>query len=216
MARFLGEPVVLVDPHGGPAGAAAGSTAAAGGSAATCVALVDVGGDVLAHGDEPGLASPLCDAVLLAAARARSSLPVRRRRVRRRLRRRADADEVLERVAEVAAAGGLLGAWGPTPEETDAAGGRRRRGADRGERHGAALRARRARARRRSAAGAARVELTPLGAVSFYFDPLVADRERRAARRCGRRARTARGRRGDPRRARSPPELAFERRVYAG
>ena len=30
--------------------------------------LVDVGGDVLAHGDEPGLASPLCDAVMLAAA----------------------------------------------------------------------------------------------------------------------------------------------------
>ena len=30
--------------------------------------LLDVGGDVLAHGDEPGLASPLADAVLLACA----------------------------------------------------------------------------------------------------------------------------------------------------
>ena len=29
--------------------------------------LLDVGGDVLAHGDEPGLASPLCDAIVLAA-----------------------------------------------------------------------------------------------------------------------------------------------------
>ena len=31
------------------------------------IVLLDVGGDVLAHGDEPGLASPLCDAVVLAA-----------------------------------------------------------------------------------------------------------------------------------------------------
>src|SRR5437588_312857 len=29
--------------------------------------LVDVGGDVIAHGDEPGLRSPLADAVMLAA-----------------------------------------------------------------------------------------------------------------------------------------------------
>ena len=29
---------------------------------------MDVGGDVLGHGDEPGLASPLCDAILLASA----------------------------------------------------------------------------------------------------------------------------------------------------
>ena len=56
------------------------------------IALVDVGGDVLAHGDEPGLASPLADAVLLAAARHLATRPARRRRrVRRRLRRRADA-----------------------------------------------------------------------------------------------------------------------------
>jgi hypothetical protein len=32
------------------------------------IVLLDVGGDVLAHGDEPGLASPLADAVLLACA----------------------------------------------------------------------------------------------------------------------------------------------------
>jgi hypothetical protein len=30
--------------------------------------FIDVGGDALAHGDEPGLGSPLCDAVMLAAA----------------------------------------------------------------------------------------------------------------------------------------------------
>jgi hypothetical protein len=69
MARFLGEPVALIDPHGGPAGAAAGIEAAAARLGCDSVALVDVGGDVLAHGDEEGLASPLCDSILLAAAR---------------------------------------------------------------------------------------------------------------------------------------------------
>jgi len=54
----------------------AGARAAAEGIAAACerlgcdhVVLADVGGDVLATGAEPGLASPLCDAVMLAAAR---------------------------------------------------------------------------------------------------------------------------------------------------
>ena len=32
------------------------------------IVFLDVGGDALAHGDEPGLGSPLCDAVMLAAA----------------------------------------------------------------------------------------------------------------------------------------------------
>src|SRR4029079_17044963 len=32
------------------------------------VVLLDVGGDVLATGSEPGLSSPLCDALLLASA----------------------------------------------------------------------------------------------------------------------------------------------------
>jgi hypothetical protein len=59
---------VLVDPNGGPFGAAAGIAAAAAHLGCDCVVLLDVGGDVLAHGDEPGLASPLADAVLLAAA----------------------------------------------------------------------------------------------------------------------------------------------------
>ena len=70
MARFLGERTVLVDPNPGPA---RGRRGAGGrlprGSAATRSLLVDVGGDVLAHGEEPGLASPLADSILLAAAR---------------------------------------------------------------------------------------------------------------------------------------------------
>ena len=42
------------------------------------VVFVDVGGDVLAEGAEPGLRSPLCDAVMLAVAGrlARAGRPV--------------------------------------------------------------------------------------------------------------------------------------------
>jgi hypothetical protein len=116
MAEFLGEPTVLIDVRGGPEVVADGLAAAAERLACDLVVFVDVGGDVLAQGDEPGLRSPLCDAMMLAAAA--------------RLGRRGhavigglfgigcDAEltpaQVLERLARVAAAGGLVGARGLT------------------------------------------------------------------------------------------------------
>src|SRR3954452_22168607 len=68
MAEFLGEPTVLVDVARGPAAIAAALTEAAARLEVDLVVSPDVGGDVLAHGHEPGLGSPLCDAVMLAAA----------------------------------------------------------------------------------------------------------------------------------------------------
>jgi hypothetical protein len=68
MAELLGEETVLVDANRGPATIAAGLGEAAAALGCDLIVFVDVGGDVLAHGDEPGLGSPLCDAVLLAAA----------------------------------------------------------------------------------------------------------------------------------------------------
>src|SRR4051794_8432169 len=62
MAEFLGEPTVLVDVLGGPAGIASGLTRAASELEVDLIVFADVGGDVLAHGSEPGLGSPLCDA----------------------------------------------------------------------------------------------------------------------------------------------------------
>src|SRR5947207_1231581 len=53
---------------GGPAAVADAIAGAAGTLDCDLCVLLDVGGDVLAHGDEAGLASPLCDAVMLAAA----------------------------------------------------------------------------------------------------------------------------------------------------
>lgn len=68
MAAVLGRDVVLVDPNGGPAEIADGLATAAAALDCDVVVLLDVGGDVLAHGDEAGLASPLADSIVLAAA----------------------------------------------------------------------------------------------------------------------------------------------------
>ena len=68
MATHLGRPVLLLDITGGPAGARRpGSPRRPRELGCDAIVLLDVGGDVLAHGDEPGLASPLCDAIVLAA-----------------------------------------------------------------------------------------------------------------------------------------------------
>jgi hypothetical protein len=68
VARATGSRTVLVDPNPGPRAVAAALDDAAKRLGCGRIVLLDVGGDVLAHGDEPGLASPLADAVLLAAA----------------------------------------------------------------------------------------------------------------------------------------------------
>ena len=68
MAGLLGKETVLVDPTGGPATVAAGLRAAMRRLDCDLAIFIDVGGDVIARGDEPGLGSPLCDAVMLAAA----------------------------------------------------------------------------------------------------------------------------------------------------
>jgi len=117
MADFLGQETVLVDVLGGPAAIAAGLGAAADRLSADLIVFADVGGDVLAHGHEASLGSPLCDAVMLAAA-------VRMERDGRDVLGAVfgpgcDGEltlaEVSDRLADVAAAGGLAGARGLTP-----------------------------------------------------------------------------------------------------
>ena len=76
VARATGERTVLVDPGRGPRAIAQALDDAAGQLGCGRIVLLDVGGDVLAHGDEPGLASPLADAVLLACARFLRTPPV--------------------------------------------------------------------------------------------------------------------------------------------
>jgi hypothetical protein len=116
MAQFLGERTVLIDISDGPAAVASGLAAAVAQLGCDLTVFIDVGGDVLAHGDEPGLRSPLCDAVMLAAA---SLLHGGGHAVLAGIfGTGCDAEltqeEVLRRLARVAAAGGLLGARGLT------------------------------------------------------------------------------------------------------
>jgi hypothetical protein len=121
MADFLGEETLLLDVGGGPAAIAAGLAQAAAQLEADLIVFADVGGDVLAHGHEPGLGSPLCDAVMLAAA-------VRLEREGHEVLGAifgpgCDGEltlaEVSARLADVAAAGGLAGARGLTPPVAD-------------------------------------------------------------------------------------------------
>jgi hypothetical protein len=171
MAGLLGEETVLVDMTRGPRAIAdglAGATAALG---CDLIVFVDVGGDVLGHGDEPGLASPLCDAVMLAAAShlADAGRPVLGAVFGAGCDGELPPDVVLERVAEVAAAGGLAGVRGLTPAVA--------------ERLAAAVEAIPTEASAQALrcfygetgpttirGGRRTVELTPAGGLTFYYD----------------------------------------------
>ena len=176
MAEFLAEPTVLVDVNRGASTVARGLAAAVERLRCDLVVLVDVGGDALAHGDEPGLASPLCDAVMLAAGvllAEERSVPVLAGVFGIGCDGELAPSEVLERLAEVAAAGGLAGVRGLTeavverleaavaviPTEASAQALRCYRG-DLGE---AAIRA-----------GRRSVQLSPVGATTVYLDPAAA------------------------------------------
>ena len=175
MARHLGEPVMLLDPGGGPVAVADALADAARALGCDLVALTDVGGDVLAHGDEPGLGSPLADAVCLAAAPllAQRGLALLGALFGAGCDGELTPAEVAARVAELADAGGYLGAWGPgsvglarleaaveqIPTEASAMALRCARGA---------LGPTPIRGGRRT------VQLTAAGGLVFFFDPLTA------------------------------------------
>jgi hypothetical protein len=118
LAEMLGVQTVLVDPTIGPAAIADGLQAAAEMMGVDLIVFLDVGGDALAHGDEPGLGSPLCDALLMAAADllAERGVPVLGALFGIGCDGELTPTEVLERLAEVGVANGLAGAVGLTPE----------------------------------------------------------------------------------------------------
>ena len=183
MAELLGEETVLVDATLGPATIADGLAAAASELGADLIVFVDVGGDALAHGDEPGLASPLCDSLMIAAAAhlakrsvcpggglpADDAVPVLGGIFGVGCDGELTPDEVLGRLAEVAAAGGFAGAHGLTasvaarldqavaavPTEASAQALR----CFRGEAGQSTIRQ-----------GRRTVDLSPVGALTFYFD----------------------------------------------
>ena len=182
MAGHLGKPTLLLDINGGPRSLAIGLAEAATELGCDAIIVLDVGGDVLAHGGEPGLASPLCDAVVLAATlflqrgaeRPKSDLGWHGEVIAAVYGPGCDGEltpeEVLERITQLQSAGALLGAWGLTPracELVEAA-------AEVVPTEASLQAARCARGERGSVpirGGRRNVELSPLGALTFFFDP---------------------------------------------
>jgi hypothetical protein len=185
MANHLGRPVLLLDITRGPRALATGLGEAAGELGCDAVVLIDVGGDALAHGHEAGLASPLCDAIVLSA-----SMILARSAERGASDDAATAaviagiygpgcdgeltpDEILERIAELQSAEALLGAWGLTPAACELV----ESAAETVPTEASLMAVRCARGERGTAtirSGRRKVELTPLGGLTFFFDPLAA------------------------------------------
>jgi hypothetical protein len=118
MAAVIGEEVLLVDVNGGVNGVVEGLTAAMTQLNTDLLVGIDVGGDSLAHGGEPGLRSPLADSIILAAF---AELERRGRRVVWGVfgygsDGELSTEEIESALSKIAAAGGLLGAWGLTPK----------------------------------------------------------------------------------------------------
>ena len=172
MARFLGHETVLVDVTGGPGPVAEGVEAAATALDVDLLVFVDVGGDVLATGSEPGLASPLCDAVMLAAA-ARlaggSSRPVLGAIFGPGCDGELTLDEVAGQISMLGGAGALAGMRGLTPAVAE-----RLEGAIRAVPTEASAQAVRCFRGARGAApirgGQRSVPLSPAGATTTFFD----------------------------------------------
>jgi hypothetical protein len=174
MATHLGKPVLLLDITRGPQALGEGLAQAAEELACDAVVLLDVGGDVLAHGEEPGLASPLCDAIVLAAGLflARST-EVIGAVYGPGCDGELTPDEVLGRITELQSAEALLGAWGLTPRAC----GLVEKAADVVPTEASLMAVRCARGERGEVpirGGKRSVELTPLGALTFFFDPVAA------------------------------------------
>jgi hypothetical protein len=175
MAEHLGTDTVLVAVDRGPSAIADGLADAAAELEADLLLFIDVGGDVLGNGTEPGLASPLCDAVMLAAGAhlQERGLTVAGAVFGPCCDGELTVEEILDHLARVAAARGLLGtraidpamadelaaAAAAVPTEASAQAIR----CARGEIGTAMIRK-----------GRRAVPLSPLGATIVYFDPAAA------------------------------------------
>jgi hypothetical protein len=174
MAGFMCTDTVLLDISGGPASVAEGIASAARLLDCDLCLMIDVGGDVVAQGDEPGLASPLCDALMLAAGvRLAAQMPTVAGVCGAGCDGELTPDEVLERLTVLSATGALLGASGITPAVAD----QLEAAAAVVPTEGGAMVVRCARGDTGTAqirSGKRTVRLTPLGALTFFFDPVAA------------------------------------------
>ena len=175
MAEFLGQPTVLITLDQGPASIALSLDQVARRLERDLLVFIDVGGDVLAQGHEPGLRSPLGDAIMLAVAArlAEAGHTVLGGIFGIGCDGELTPKEVLDALGELGSVGGLAGARGLTDPVA-----RRLEEAVRRiptEASDTAVRAFSTRAGTASIRGGARsVERTPAASVTFYFDVSVA------------------------------------------
>lgn len=181
VAEYYDEPVVLLGLHGGPAALRRGIEALCDDLDIDGVVGVDAGGDVLASGSEPGLRSPLTDGYALSAlavADVESCLGV----IGYGSDGELTIDELESAIGRIAAAGGLLGAWGvtqavrrelePLLEIVDTEASRLPVEAARGELGERTIRG-----------GEVELDVRSPASVTFYFDPaIVADQSDVATR----------------------------------
>jgi len=118
MAEVIGREVLLVDINGGVKGVVAGLEAVMESLGTDLLVGLDVGGDSLAQGSEPGLRSPLADSILLAAMAA---LACRGHRTIWGVfgfgsDGELTVDEIELALSKLGTAGGLLGGWSLTPK----------------------------------------------------------------------------------------------------
>lgn len=118
MAAVIGQEVLLVDINGGVNGVVAGLEAAMKTLGTDLLVGLDVGGDSLAKGHEPGLRSPLADSIMLAAL---AELDKRGQRTIWGVfgfgsDGELTVDEIELALSKLAGTGGLLGACSLTPK----------------------------------------------------------------------------------------------------
>lgn len=118
MSAYLGQEILLIDINGGVTGTVEALEAALSKLGADLLVGIDVGGDSLAEGKEPGLRSPLADSIMLAAF---AEMEQRGRRVIWGIfgygsDGELTVEEIEAALAKLAAADGLLGAFALTPK----------------------------------------------------------------------------------------------------
>jgi hypothetical protein len=118
MSAVISEEVLLIDINGGVKGVIDGLESAIEKLQTDLLVGIDVGGDSLAEGHEPGLRSPLADSIMLAAwaELERRGRPTIWGVFGYGSDGELTVDEIEGALTRVAGAGGLLGSWSLTPK----------------------------------------------------------------------------------------------------